>query len=101
MKKQKPRKNPKLFEKELNSLMNSWVWIFVYGKSLRLRLRVLLRNKKSELFSEKELQSYLEQPYVGVTFEGVEINFMPSMIEKIESDVIYLKIDNKYGEDQY
>lgn len=96
IKKRKILRNPKLFESELNSLSNKRIWIFVYGKSLRLRLNLTLSNKPSTIIDQKK--EIFESPgYVAVDNKGNEIFFTTALIEKIDltsefnQPIIYLR----------
>lgn len=95
-------KNPKLFEKELDSLLNTYVWIFVIGKTFRFRTNAYLTNEKSNLFDDNELKKFSGKIFTAVINENTEISFMSSMIEdiKIEKNksIIFLKININYGE---
>ncbi len=90
--------NPRLFRDELESLNNSQVWIFIYGKSLRIRLNVKLVNRPSSLINPK-IENFEDPGFVGIDNKGNEIFFTTSLIEKIEIDpqnlqlpIIYLRV---------
>lgn len=83
-------------------MFNSYVWIFVIGKTFRFRSKAYLTNEKSNLFSGNEIEKFSEKIFTAIINENSEISFMSSMIEdvRIEKDksIIFLKININYGE---
>lgn len=91
--------NPLPFINELNALINQNVWIYVFGKVLRISMYARLTNRHtSELFDHKK-QPLQEQGYVaiGLTGEHTEIFFTPSMVESIEGNTILITLNNTFG----